>query len=312
MPSLRSAAVAYKAAKPQAPRDLFSSFPTLLTRFATLLVGLNRCPEVEMVANHCCYFYVSFFLFASFRGGMGCCCGTLEGRVNARFEQHEILAQEILSVSLQFQRSRGFSQITGNGALVLTTDMLWFCILCPRIEIVMPLGSILAVGVGRSPLQDTLGLGVEFVNPTIRMEDQVVFSLRGISLWKTLIDVAKGNFEKLERRVSQRFEASRIIRKEILWTANRQYQTSLSPNQVLGKGALVLTSDMLCCLLLPDKEIEMPLQNIRAVLAHTQRGKPPMLEVSLVDEDQVIFISKDPKSWKRMIDETIQGGQNRL
>ena len=265
-----------------------------------------------MVANHGCYFSVSFFLFTSFRGGMGCCCGTLEGRVNARFEQHQIIAEETLSVNLQFQRSRGFSQITGNGALVLTTDMLWFSILCPHIEIAVPLGSILAVGVGRSPLQPlSLGLVVDFVDPTFGMEDQVVFSLTELQLWKTLTEVAKENFEKLERRVSQRFEASRIIAKEILW-ANWQYQKSLGLNQVQGKGVLVLTPDMLWCLLLPDKEIEMPLQNIRAVLVHTQRRKPPMLVVSFVDEAQVIFISKDPQSWKRMIDETIQGGQNRL
>ena len=51
----------------------------------------------------------------------------------------------------------------------------------------------------------------------------------------------------------------------------------------------------------------MALQNIRAVDVHSQRRKPPMLVVSFVNEDQVIFTSTNPQSWKRMIDETIQG-----
>ena len=154
---------------------------------------------------------------------------------------------------------------------------------------------------------------VDFVDPTSGIEDQVIFQLREPQMWRTLIEATKGNyFGELERRVSVRFAGSRIIGKEIFW-ANLQYHKSLGPNQVQGNGALVLTPDMLWfSLFLPDKEIEMPLQNIRAVEVHTQHRRPPLLVVSFVDDDQVIFTSKDPRSWKRMINETIPGGQNRI
>ena len=75
----------------------------------------------------------------------------------------------------------------------------------------------------------------------------------------------------------------------------------------------MLTPNMLWfTLLLPDKQIEMPLQNIRAVEAHTRL---PLLVITFVDataanEDQVMFISKDPQHWKKMIDQTIQGVLN--
>lgn len=238
---------------------------------------------------------------------MGCCCGKLEERVNEMFEPNQIIAKEIFWANLEYQRSVGCCQIKGSGALVLTSDMLWFNLLCPDKQIVMPLRMILAVRVRR-------GLIVDFVNPTSGIEDRVIFELRKPQIWKLLIEATKGNyFGELERRVSQRFAESRIITKEIFW-ANLQYQKSADQHhQVQGNGALVLTPDMLWfALLLPDKQIEMPLQNIRDVKVHTQHRRPPLLVVNFLDEDQVIFTSKDPQSWKRMIDETIQGGQNRL
>jgi len=238
---------------------------------------------------------------------MGCCCGKLEERVNEMFEPNQIIAKEIFWANLEYQRSVGCCQIKGSGALVLTSDMLWFNLLCPDKQIVMPLRMILAVRVRR-------GLIVDFVDPTSGIEDRVIFELRKPQIWKLLIEATKANyFGELERRVSQRFAESRIITKEIFW-ANLQYQKSADQHhQVQGNGALVLTPDMLWfALLLPDKQIEMPLQNIRDVKVHTQHRRPPLLVVNFLDEDQVIFTSKDPQSWKRMIDETIQGGQNRL
>ena len=250
---------------------------------------------------------------------MGCCCGKLEERVNEMFEENQIIAKEIFWANLEYQRSTGCCQTKGNGALVLTSDVLWFTLLCPDKQIEMPLRSILAVGVGRIPDQVLrAGLIIDFVDPASGIEDQVIFVLREPQFWKTLIEAAKGNyFGELERRVSQTFVESRIIAKEVFW-ANLQFQRSLGPHQVQGNGALVLTPDMLWfTLLLPDKQIEIPLQNIRAVDVNTQKGRLLVVVVTFVDatsanEDQVMFTSKDPQSWKRMIDETIQGGKNRL
>ena len=243
---------------------------------------------------------------------MGCCCGILEDRVNERFNENQIIAKETFWANLQYQRSIGCCQIQGNGALVLTSDMLWFNLLCPDKQIVMPLRSILAVGL------DVGRLIVDFVDPSSGIEDQVIFALREPRPWKNLIEVTKGGyFGEWKRLVSERFVKSRIIAKEI-FGANLQFQRSLD-YQLQGNGALVLTPDMLWfSLLLPDKQIEMPLQNIRAVEAHNrQRRRPPLLAVTFVDaaaanEDQVIFALKDPQSWKKIIDETIQGGQNLL
>ena len=250
---------------------------------------------------------------------MGCCCGKLEERVNEMFEPNQIIAKEIFWANLQYQRSAGCCQTKGNGALVLTSDVLWFNLLCPDTQIVIPLRSILVVRVGRIPGERALGLIVDYVDPASGMEDQVIFSSSGPQRWKMLIEAAKGNsFGELERRVSQRFVECRIIAKEIFW-ANLQFQRSLGSNsQVQGNGALVLTPDMLWfTLLIPEKQIEIPLQNITAVEVHTQPRRSQMLVITFVDatatnEDQVMFTSRDPQYWKRMIDETIQGGQNRL
>ena len=253
---------------------------------------------------------------------MGCCCGKLEERINELFEPNKIIAKEIFWPNLEYQRSLGCCQTKGSGALVLTSDVLWFNLLCPDTQIVIPLRSILAVKIGRIPHQHG-GLGpgliVDYADPASGMEDQVIFSLNRPQNWKMLIEAGKGNyFGELERRVSQRFVECRIIAKEIFW-ANLQFQRSLgSHSQVQGNGALVLTPYMLWfTLLIPEKQIEIPLQNITAVEVHTQPRRSPMVVITFVDatatnEDQVMFASKDPQYWKRMIDETIQGGQNRL
>ena len=238
---------------------------------------------------------------------MGCCCGKLEERINEMFEPNQIIAKETCLVNLKYHRSVGCCQVGGNGALVLTSEMLWFNLVCLDYQIEVPLRLILGVRVGRRRLI------VDFVEPTSGIHDQVIFELRQPQIWKMLIEATKADyFGELERRVSQRFAESRIIRKEIFW-ANLQYQKSVGPHQVQGNGALVLTLDVLWfALLLPDKRIEMPLQNIRAVEVHNLRRRSTLLVVDLVDRDQVIFTSKDPQSWKRVIDEAIQAGQNRI
>ena len=111
---------------------------------------------------------------------MGCCCGTLRDRVNAKFSKSQILAKEIFWASLQHQRSQGFFQIQGNGALVLTSDVLWFNLLAPYKEIEMPLQNIRAVQSGR-------GLSVTFVDPSSGIEDEVVIWLRNAQFWYHMI-----------------------------------------------------------------------------------------------------------------------------
>ena len=85
-----------------------------------------------------------------------------------------------------------------------------------------------------------------------------------------------------------------------------------------GNGALVLTQDVLWFnLLCPNREIEMPLRNIRSVevgpfIAPGQYGAYPVLIIDYVDaisgiEDQVMIriVLRDPNQWKRQIEEAI-------
>lgn len=102
---------------------------------------------------------------------MGCCCGKLEGRVNDKFSEDQIIAKEIFWANLEYQRSTGCCQIQGNGALVLTSEMLWFNLLWPNIEIEMPLKNIRTVQAVRG------GLVIDFVDAYSGIEDQVVIQL---------------------------------------------------------------------------------------------------------------------------------------
>ena len=123
---------------------------------------------------------------------MGCCCGKLEERVDEKFSESQITAKEIFWPDLYYQRSRGCCQVQGNGALVLTSDVLWFTLVCPNIEIEMPLRNIRAVQAGRK--FGLAALFVDFVDDCSGVEDQVVIVLKQSQSWKSLIDE---NIQKL-------------------------------------------------------------------------------------------------------------------
>ena len=119
---------------------------------------------------------------------MGCCCGRLEERVNENFHESQIIAKEIFWANLQYQRSIGCCQVKGNGALVLTSDVLWFTLLCPNKQIEMRLRQIRAVDVGYVRQAGAQGLIIDFVDATSGIEDQVMIVLREPQTWKRIID----------------------------------------------------------------------------------------------------------------------------
>ena len=113
--------------------------------------------------------------------------GQLEQRVNAKFVEGTIIEKEIFWANLRHQRSQGNFQIQGNGALVLTSDKLWFNLVIPaRIEIELKLRNIRAVEVASTFGQRALS--VVFVDPASGNEDQVVIALRQPEAWKRIID----------------------------------------------------------------------------------------------------------------------------
>ncbi len=73
--------------------------------------------------------------------------------------QNRYSPQDILMYSLTAnffgQTSRGYSQIRGNGALVLTRNELWFALALPRNEITIPLQSIITTSIEKSHLKKT-------------------------------------------------------------------------------------------------------------------------------------------------------------
>lgn len=118
---------------------------------------------------------------------MGCCSSCLcvvhlEGKVNARFQNSSaIIAKEILWVSLRYLRSNGCCQVKGNGALVLTADLLWFSYLCLNRPIEIGIHNIRSVKVGSGKVM------LDFVDTTTGIEDQVVFSIRDAQMWGRII-----------------------------------------------------------------------------------------------------------------------------
>lgn len=131
---------------------------------------------------------------------MGCCCSCtnkLEERVEQKFQGRHIIAKEIFWANLQYQRSAGCCQTQGNGALVLTPDVLWFNLLCPNKEIEMPLRNIRSAEVGplRAPghWAGYSVLIIDFGDAISRIEDQVMFALRDPPLWKRQIEEAIHN-----------------------------------------------------------------------------------------------------------------------
>ena len=124
---------------------------------------------------------------------MGSLCATLEERVNNKFPEGQIIGKEIFWANLRFQKSAGKFPIQGNGALVLTPDVLWFTLLLPEKQIEMPLRDIRSVQVGRLKRKgEQPSVFVDFVDATSGFEDRVVITLKEPWSWKKMIDEAMG------------------------------------------------------------------------------------------------------------------------
>ena len=123
-----------------------------------------------------------------FKGESGPFSRQLEARVNEKFLEGQIIAKVILWANLRHQRSAGKFQIQGNGALVLTSDVLWFSLFYPNKQIEMPLQTIRAVQIGRIRKQGEQPAVFVNFTPASGIEDQVVIELRQPESWKRIID----------------------------------------------------------------------------------------------------------------------------
>lgn len=121
---------------------------------------------------------------------MGCCCVTLEKRVSEKFHEDQIIAKEIFWADLRYQRSKGCCQTRGNGALVLTSDVLWFNMLCPNKQTEIPLRNIRSVEVGSFNYSLFI---VDYVDANSEMEDEVMIALVESYFWKRKTEEAMSN-----------------------------------------------------------------------------------------------------------------------
>ena len=57
---------------------------------------------------------------------MGCCGGKLPAQINDKFQGRRIIAKDMRGPFLPYQRSQTYVPSLGAGALVLSSDILWF------------------------------------------------------------------------------------------------------------------------------------------------------------------------------------------
>ncbi len=74
--------------------------------------------------------------------------------IKSRYAPNEIIMQS-LTANFFGQTSKGYPQIRGNGALVLTKDELWFKMALPKKELTISLQSIITVSIKKSHLKKT-------------------------------------------------------------------------------------------------------------------------------------------------------------
>ena len=117
-----------------------------------------------------------------------CCCETSEQRVKETFQESEIIEKEICGAKLEYQRSTGICQVKESGAFVLTSEVVWFCLLCEDKRITIPLRNIRAVWIMNSCGQGRLVF--DFVDGVSGIEDQVVIAIRESGHWLRQINEA--------------------------------------------------------------------------------------------------------------------------
>ncbi|KAK2550900.1 hypothetical protein P5673_028270, partial [Acropora cervicornis] len=114
-----------------------------------------------------------------------CCCPkpeshnfveTLEQRIKDTFQENEIIRKAVFFASLEHQRSSGRRQDRGVGALILTSEVLWFALLSPDKRISIPLQNIRAVNISVTDVnfQIICPFIINFVEDASDDEDQVV------------------------------------------------------------------------------------------------------------------------------------------
>jgi len=117
---------------------------------------------------------------------------SLRGRVLARFAREEIVLAE--GANFFGRRSAGLAQLRGNGALVLTRDLLWFAQAVPAQDLEIPVASIRSVTTPRSFLGKTIFrplVAVRFDGPA--GEDEIGWAVRDVEKWRQALETVRAS-----------------------------------------------------------------------------------------------------------------------
>ena len=109
-----------------------------------------------------------------------------------RFREQKILLQT-LNANFFGQKLKGFKQIRGNGALILTEKRIWFLLGIPKREISIPMKNINTVSLtkiflGKKVFQ--LLLCIEYLPPQGGI-DAIALAVNNPEKWKDAIEQAK-------------------------------------------------------------------------------------------------------------------------
>ena len=116
---------------------------------------------------------------------------SLRRAVQDRFGLLRIRRQEV-GANFFGQTSKGWKQVRGNGALVLTHDQLWFRLALPAREWDIPLADIILVEIKRSHLGKRCAwplLYVEF--HTEHGADSIAWVVRDAEAWREALEEAR-------------------------------------------------------------------------------------------------------------------------
>lgn len=117
--------------------------------------------------------------------------GPLEQRIAARYRSDEILLQDLRANSFG-QESTGRFRLRGNGALVLTDDVLHFFLFIPRLDVAIPLEAITEVTMTQSHLGKTMFYPLLKVTWFSNgMSDSIAWYVTDAHALKSRIDIRK-------------------------------------------------------------------------------------------------------------------------
>lgn len=127
-------------------------------------------------------------LFLVFRKLLGSVRKKLETAVRERFDKEDIIGAT-LRANFFGEKSKGGRQARGNGALILTKDIIWFMRAVPEKEFVIPVGSIKEITLpksfnGKSVLAPLLC--VHYTDGD--REDAMAWAIKEPDKWKKVIE----------------------------------------------------------------------------------------------------------------------------